>query len=304
MNQVLQAAVFLAAVIFVTVSATINALFLSSLGRTPLEAGLFASISLAGDLVKAVMPVLILRAILLRAWVQASVAALMLVIVVGVSLASGTGFAALTRGAATASRQAQSDQLAAARQDLQTVDGRLKDLASTRSASVIDAGVQATLIDRRWTQSKSCTELAAQSIRQYCAGLFTLKAELAMANDRFSLTAERQGLRTQIDALLAAGTSAETDPQAAAIADLLGIDRKLPRLVLTSALSIVLELGSVLLMLLAAGPTLRRWHEPGDQPVPNPQPAELPLQADRSLWRRQREAAKMAASERVERHAR
>ena len=45
-----------------------NALFLSSLGRSALEVGLLAAVSIASDISKAVLPVLMLRSVLLRAW--------------------------------------------------------------------------------------------------------------------------------------------------------------------------------------------------------------------------------------------
>jgi hypothetical protein len=51
MNFVLQGAVVVGALIFIVVSAAMNALFLSSLGRSPVEMGLLAAVSLAADLV-------------------------------------------------------------------------------------------------------------------------------------------------------------------------------------------------------------------------------------------------------------
>jgi hypothetical protein len=100
MNFALHAMTILAALMFIAVSAIMNALFLSSLGRTPLEVGLLAAVSLASDISKAVLPVLMVRAVWLRAWGNAAAAALLLMGVVALSLASGTGFALMrTRNA-------------------------------------------------------------------------------------------------------------------------------------------------------------------------------------------------------------
>ena len=140
MNLLLLVAVALAALLFIAVSATMNALFLSSLGRTPIECGLLAAVSLASDIVKAVLPVVIMRAIILRAWVQGGAAALMLAVVVALSLASGTGFAALTRGTVTASRAAQNDLLVARQRDLAEMERgpqRLRRRARRRSSRPI-----------------------------------------------------------------------------------------------------------------------------------------------------------------------
>ena len=280
-----------------------NALFLSSLGRTPLEVGLFASVSMAGDIVKAVMPVVIVRAVLLRAWGHGAVAALMLLVAVAVSLASGTGFAALTRGTSTASRQASNDQLAAQQQRLQENELQLSNLNASRAVEIVEADLDGATIDRRWLTSKSCTEITLPATRQFCGDVFRLRAELATAKERSALKAQRETLRADVTALQTSGAGIDSDPQSSAIADLFGVDRKLPRLVLTTSLSVVLELGSVALVLLAAGPALRAWRDPGTEPKPAPMPAEVPLQADRSLWRRQREAAKLPMTSRGGVHA-
>ena len=52
MNRALHALTIFAALLFLGVSATMNALFLSSLGRTMLEVGLLAAVSLASDISK------------------------------------------------------------------------------------------------------------------------------------------------------------------------------------------------------------------------------------------------------------
>ena len=81
MTIALRAAMLLAAMLFIMVSATMNAIFLSSLGRTAIECALFAIISVAADIVKAVLPVLIMRAVMLRAWGQCLAAVMMLSVV-------------------------------------------------------------------------------------------------------------------------------------------------------------------------------------------------------------------------------
>ena len=82
MNLMLHAMTIVAALLFIGVSATMNALFLSSLGRTSLEVGLLAAVSIASDISKAVLPVLMLRSVLLRAWGNVAAAALLLLGVV------------------------------------------------------------------------------------------------------------------------------------------------------------------------------------------------------------------------------
>jgi hypothetical protein len=290
MSKLLTLALAAAAILFIALSATMNALFLSSLGRTPLETGLLGLISVASDLAKAVLPVVIVRAILLRAWTQLTAAALMLALVVTLSLASGTGFAALTRGNSIAQRQAQSEGVAAAKRELLEVESRLQQLPHSRPISVVDADLATAMIDRRWTASKSCAEVFGPAARTYCTGIAILKAERTASIERENLARDRSGIRDKIEHFGATDNS-DSDPQSAVVALLLGVDAATPRLALTAFTATVIELGSVLLILIVTGPTLLGWREPGSAPKPSPPPVTIPASKDVAHWHRRREAA-------------
>ena len=294
MNLVLTWAVAFAAGLFIAVSAAMNALFLSSLGRSTIEIGLLAAVSLAADLVKAVLPVVIVRAVALRAWGQGIAASVLLAVVVTLSLASGTGFAALTRNTATASREAQAERLAGIRQEQRELEQRLAVLQPSRPLAVVQAEMDGIGIDHRWTASKSCAEVTGASVRQFCNGVFRLRLERTTASERDALAADRQRLRTVIEALTQAGAALEADPQAGAIADVFGVERTTPRRVLTSGLAVLLELGSVILVLLLAGSTVRGWRKPGSEPVPPIETIDVPEPPDRAYWRKQREKSRIA----------
>ena len=189
MSLVLQATVAGAALLFIAVSAIMNALFLSSLGRTPAEVALLAAVSIASDMVKAVLPVLIVRAAIVRAWSHGAIASVMLTVVVALSLASGTGFAALTRNASVTARGAQADELAARQKELRDIETGIEGLAPARQAAVVEAEIAGQSIDLRWSMSKSCTDITAASTRKFCAGLSVLRSELALATARSAVRA-------------------------------------------------------------------------------------------------------------------
>lgn len=296
MSFVLQVTVGGAALLFIAVSATMNALFLSSLGRSSVEVGLLAALSIAVDMVKAVLPMLIVRAVIVRAWSHCAIASVMLMVVVALSLASGTGFAALTRNAGVTTRDAQGYELAARQKDLREIETGIDGLAPSRPTAVVEADIAGKIIDRWWTWSKYCTDVSGASARKFCSGLSILKSELALAISRDQLTAKRSDTRARIDILQLAGAGGDSDPQATAIASLLGVDKSTPRLVLPVSIAVVLELGSVILVLLFAGPTLNGWREAGTAPKPAPVPAQLPASADRIHWQRQRNKAIVAAN--------
>lgn len=304
MNTALYLALLVAALVFITVSAAMNALFLSSLGRSPIEMALLTFVSVAADIVKAVLPVVVFRAVLLRAWVQAGCALVMLVGVVALSLTSGIGFAAMTRAATLASHDAQGEQLGAERQALRETENQISALGQVRPASVIEAELAGLENDRRWTMTGSCRELGSSSARTFCTGVSKLRQELATSKARAEFAAARQASLDRIAALQSRGAGEASDPQSSAIAELLGIDRAAPRVIVTSYIAAILELGSILLILLAAGPAMRGWREPGNVPIVPAVAAELPLPADRAQWRRQREKGSLETSARTLGHAR
>lgn len=279
-----------AAALFIALSATMNALFLSSLGRTTSEASILATLSVAADVTKVVLPVVVLRAIVLRAWGQVAGASLMLGIVITLSLASGIGFAALTRGAATAARQADTEARSSVQRQLRDIDARLDQLPHGRTVGVLDVEIARTALDRFWTSSNSCAAVATAAVRQFCAGVLRLKSERAAAQDRTALLAERSTLAAQL-ASLSSG-AVESDPQAAAVADVLGVDPSRLRRGLSVALAVTVELGSVILVLLLNGPALLRWR---DKALPaEPSPVTLPHSKDVSQWHRRRNPARFA----------
>lgn len=277
-----------AAALFVALSATMNAMFLASLGRTALESGILAALSVAADVSKAVLPVVLVRAVVLRAWGQVAGASLMLGIVIMLSLASGIGFAALTRGAATAARQADTDARSNVQRQLRDIDARLDQLPHGRTVGVLDVEIARATLDRFWTSSNSCTVVVGVAVRQFCAEVLRLKSERAAALDRTALMAERSTLAAQL-ASLSSG-SVEGDPQAKAVADVLGVDTSRLRLGLSVALAATVELGSVILILLLNGPAVLRWQDP-ERPT-EPSTVNLPHSKDVSQWHLRRNPAR------------
>ena len=223
-----------AALLFVVLSATVNALFLSSLGRTAIEVTLLAALSIAADVAKAGLPVVVVRAALARAWGHLTAATLMLALVIALSLASGVGFAALTRSTATSARETKAEQVAVLRRDIVETDRQLQRLPEARPASVIDAILDGLRIDRRWAATKSCTEITATQGRLVCTDFLNLKSERAQAVEHDRLETLRHALRDKL-ATLGDGASSEADPHSVAIGTLLGVAGTVASTVATAA---------------------------------------------------------------------
>lgn len=288
MNLILQAATIIVAVTFIGVSATMNAIFLSSLGRTAMEIALLALVSIASDASKAVLPVVMARAVLVRAWLHAAAATAMLLAVTALSLASGTGFAALMRDAIITARSAQGEQLAAVRLELREIDASLAALPVTRSVETIEADLALRRIDRRFLSSRSCAQPITGSDRQFCTDVLRLQAEIAASREREALTARRAAGRHQLERFQSQSGGSEVDPQVRVLSDLLGLAPSLTRVVLTAWTAVILELGALVMALLAAGPGLAGWRDPLTAPSAPVVPAEVPAQPERQHWHRRR----------------
>lgn len=291
MDRLLWLTAVVAALTFIVGSATTNALFLSSIGRTALEAAIYAGISIAADLSKVVLPVAIALAVAARARLIAGLCGLLLIGVIALSLASGTGFAALTRGTVTATLQAAATTMAALEAEREALAARLAATSGAREPAVVAAALEAVLADRRWVATKRCTDAGTALLRQFCTDAHQLRVEQVMAGERDRLLTQERALRAQIEALRASGTAGSSDPQVEALAALLGVNAERLRAALGFILAAVLELGGVVLVLLISGPLL--CPPSNSEPVvrakpPEPEAMRLPPQVDRSFWLRQR----------------
>lgn len=290
MRLIVKGTVLVAALLFIGISASMNALFLASFGRSSIEVGLLTSVSIAGDAMKAVLPVVLARAITLRAWAQASLCGVLLAIAIAMSVASGFGFAAKLRAQAVSFQDSASAALKMRETELVELERRLSALPPSRIVSEITTDIEAAKLDRAWTVSKSCTSVSGAPIRKFCERVVLLRGELELSIERNRYQAERTTLRGTIGVLRNSGAAADADPQAGALAEVVGIDRTRVRALVTTATALVLELGSIGLILLAAGSTLRGWREPDAPQTVSHEPVVVPAAADRTYWHRQRSA--------------
>ncbi len=133
--------------------------------------------------------------------------------------------------------------------------------------------------------------------------MFRLRAELATAKAYDDVKSQVRDVAGALEVLQRGAVGNDRDPQATVMAELFGIDQRLPRVILASWTAIILEFGSVIMVLLAAGPAIAGWREPGNAEPTPVVPAELPVQPDRQYWRRQRSGMSFeATTDRIEDH--
>lgn len=260
-------AVTAAALAFVVVSGVMNALFLSSLGRTVSERALLAVVSVAADIAKAALPVLILWLWTRKAWAQFSLAAVMLAVLIVVSLASGTGYAAAMRDVAVAKHDLRAERTKRLKDDLTALDRQLETTSAVRVAAVIDAEQRVLHLDRLWSSSKACTDVTQPASRTFCAAVRRLDVERASAVERQRQSEQRAQLLAQLNSDTGFDEIADASLQVAAIAELLGFDIGRVRQGFSIVTALVLELGCVLLLLVVGGAIWAPVPAPPSPPV-------------------------------------
>ena len=242
-----------AALVLCTVSATMNYLFLASLGKTALEGQVLGAASAAADLLKALLPFFIAWSWQARRFVAAACGTLAFLFFAGFSLLSALGFAAETRGTLVQTREEASAAYARIQSAIENMDSKRRALPAHRPAGVVSEDIARHRQDRRWSATKACTDATHSESRAYCAGYFTLRAELAAAEEAQRLETQIAALAAQAESLRASGAGHDSDPQVALLSQIFGADREPMRLALTIAIALLVEIGASLGLFLASG---------------------------------------------------
>ena len=226
----------------IAASAYMNWLFMTSLGKEANEKQVFGMVSLAVSGFLAVLPVLIIWALQGKQWLAASVGVLLFVVCATVSGSSAVGFAASNRGETVGARDTVTGKFESNQAELADAETRLKELPSTRLASVVGQDIEAAKQHRYWLASTECTASSGVLQRDWCDGYFKLKKELASANEREKLRGKIDTLRADMNGLRDKGAGRESDMQAAVIGRMLGVGKGRAQEGLALLLAFVVEL--------------------------------------------------------------
>ncbi len=241
-----------ASLVMLLASALMNYLFLSSLGKTLLEAQVLGAVSASADCLKALLPFFI-------AWgwrsgrysiVVPGIA--VWILFSGFSLLSALGFSASNRGAIIESRDTLAAQYQRLQSDLKTVQSNLSRLPQSRASAVLQQEMSRHQQNVRWTNTKRCMNATLTESRGYCQKYFSLRSELAAAKEYAKLQSQSQALKNKINKLRLAGAEADADPQVSLLSRIFGQSAESIRLTLTVIVALLVELGSSLGLYLSA----------------------------------------------------
>lgn len=242
-----------AALVLCAVSAAMNFLFLSSLGKSALEGQVLGAASAAADVLKALLPFYIAWSWQARRIVATVAGALAFAFLAAFSLMSAIGFAADNRGFLVGKR----DELAGAyermQRDLKALQSQRAGLPQSRPPSVALQEIERLRQNRRWSTTKSCANATEAESRDFCAGYFALRSELAAGNEAARLSFEIAALERQTETLRQQGSRQDADPQVTLLSRISGLSEEPVRLALIVAVALLVEIGASLGLFLASG---------------------------------------------------
>lgn len=242
-----------AALVLCAVSAAMNWLFLSSLGKTPLEGQVLGAASAAADVLKALLPFFIAWSWQAGRFVAAGAGSLAFVFLAGFSFLSAIGFAADNRLVLVDRRDDVSSAHARVQRDLALSESQRSALPSHRPPAVVSEEIERHQQNRRWAATKKCTEATEPQSREYCAAFFTLRAELAAGREHARLSSEIAAMQAEAIQLRQQGAGQDRDPQAALLSRIFGWGQDTVRLALIIAVALLVEIGASLGLFLAGG---------------------------------------------------
>ena len=231
-----------AAVAFCGVSIAANLSFGTTLGVNQFDKTIYAVAGIAVDVFKMAAP---LAAACLW-WRQHHILALISMALwcacAAWSLASATGFALATRGDVLASRRMEAEVQRDWRTTVHRAEKQIETLGEYRPSSIIRAEISSLAVPPAiWSRSKHCQDVTLPETFAACARVLQLRRELAAAEVGEQLEAHMQSGRQHLVA-----SPSTVDPQAAALAQLVGVDEASVRTNLALLLAGIVELASSL----------------------------------------------------------
>ncbi len=176
-------------------------------------------------------------------------------IYVVLALLSGTahvGLYATVKSEVIGGADAAREKYDAAKKEKKALEADLANLGRVRPAGTIEAELARLRLDARYKRSRDCSDVTAADSRWLCGDVAALEGEKANALQAGKLKVKLEDAEGRIRGLDVAAALRSADPQAEQLASLTGLSQNSVRLWMAIILSIMIELGSSLLLDVAA----------------------------------------------------
>jgi hypothetical protein len=255
---------------FCVVSVGSNLQYGLSLGKNPIDKATYAAASVAADVFKMSAPLLALSLWSKRSYILAMAGLVLWIGCIGWSMASAVGFVLLSRGEVIAEHAAKAATRHGWEAKVERDETQLATLGRHRPPDVIKAELASMAVPLHiWRRSRQCLELTLEEGRSACAPVLGLRKELAAAEAAKRLEAQLVAGRAELATVAVAGSVA--DPQASALARLIGADEVTVRTSIAVLLAGLIEVGSALGFTIVSVATSRNPPPPATLPRHVPQ---------------------------------
>lgn len=234
----------IASLVLLASSASMNYLFMYSLGKTELNSQVLSAASVGADVLKALLPLFMSWAYLNGRYVFTLLSGVLFVGLVGLSLLSASSFILGSRAAVSGTLDEINADYKAAQADLRAATGAFDALPPNRSRNIIAADLERQKRQRRWRSSRQCTNATAQSSILFCDRVTALEAELKTAVERGRLDLKINRLKQEVARLRDAGAGQDGDAQVGLLSRVFNIERDGVALWVNAFIAVVIELGS------------------------------------------------------------
>jgi hypothetical protein len=244
-DRLLRVCGYAAVTAFCAVSFGANLQYGLSLGKTPIDKTTYAAASVAADVFKMAAPLLVLSVRGQRRYILATAGLLLWLGCVAWSMTSALGFVLSTRGEVIAEHAAKTTTRHGWEAKVERDETQLATLGRHRPTGVIKAELASAGVPLHiWKRSRQCSDLTLEESRLACVAVLGLRKELAAAEAAERLEAQLVAGRAELSTAPVAGSVA--DPQAGALARLLGLDEGAVRTGIALLLAGLIEAGSAL----------------------------------------------------------
>ena len=253
-SAVLKTVCYGAAGAFCCVTMAANLHFGLTLGSTPEEKLIYATASVAADVIKITTVIVVIRLWQKRQRMLACVGTLLGLICLAWSLASAAGFALSTREHTAALHAAASTVSAGWTTTIRRAGEQLAVVERVRPTTVIEAELASQLVTVAiWRRTQGCTELTLPESQSACSRVLGLRQELAAARSAQALEERIADARRELAMKPVVGQSA--DPQVAGLAAMLSTEESTLRRSLALLLAVLVEAGSAFGFAIASAAT-------------------------------------------------
>ena len=244
-SRLLRWLAYAAAATLCGISALANLKFGMSLGADRVDQMALGGASVAVDVLKAALPLLVLNLWSGRYRILAVVSAVLWIGCLSWSACSAIGFAVDSRSQVNADRTMQSVASQGSIATIGRAERQLTAIGTIRPVDVVKANLAATNVPAPvWARTKECTAITLPESYAACAAVVSLRRELAVAEVAERLEQSVAAGHAELRADKAG--QAEIDPQVTALARLAGVDKSSIRTGLALLLAAVVEAGSAL----------------------------------------------------------